>query len=84
MITPMSRERIGLPPAAPPAAPPVDEGPMRRELLRQIALLDVELAARSPAWATDPASPRRGPALLETAELERVRDELVAALRHRD
>jgi hypothetical protein len=83
MITSMSRERIGLPPMAPPATPPVDEGPMRRELLRQIAMLDVELAALSRAWPGDPASPRRGPALLDTAELERIRDELVAALRRR-
>ncbi|HYF26187.1 MAG TPA: hypothetical protein VD931_10655 [Baekduia sp.] len=71
----------GTPPPEPPLElDPVDEGPMRRELLRQIALLDGELSARQAGWSATPASPRRGPAVLASTELERIRDELLAAL----
>ncbi|MCW3064675.1 MAG: hypothetical protein JWN32_1847 [Solirubrobacterales bacterium] len=69
----------GSPPRT-PAEVPVDEGPMRRELLRQIALLDADLAARSEGWGTVRVTPRRGPALQPTAVLERIRDELLTAL----
>jgi hypothetical protein len=53
---------------------------MRRELLRQIALLDADLSARSAALPTGRTTARRGPAVLPTAELERIRDELLRAL----
>jgi hypothetical protein len=53
---------------------------MRRELLRQIALLDGDLAARNPHPAPERTTARRGPAILPTADLERVRDELLDAL----
>jgi hypothetical protein len=68
------------PPPAAPSADPVDEGPMRRELLRQIAQLETELSARRPDWSPTCTTPKRGPALQPTAELERLRDELLAAL----
>lgn len=76
-----------LPPAPPdlPTGAPVDQGPMRSDLLRQIALLEQELSrlhARIAPWSrAERATPRRGPALLTTADLERVRDELVDAIR---
>ncbi|MBA2763195.1 MAG: hypothetical protein H0U42_00715 [Thermoleophilaceae bacterium] len=87
----MSGVKIKIPPSSGGALPPsppdlisVDEGPMRRELLRQIAQLERELsglvAANSPY---DPviASPLRGPTMLRTAELEEIRDELLNAAR---
>lgn len=70
--------------AAPPTEPapdPVDEGPMRRELLRQIAQLETELSRRTPGWTPTCPAPRRGPAMRPTAELERLRDELLAVSR---
>lgn len=71
------------PPAGPVALPGIDQGPMRGELLRQIAQLEEELAvllARRRDWSRRRISPRRGPALLSTADLERIRDELVTAV----
>jgi hypothetical protein len=71
-------------PGAPPTdivVPPVDEGPMRRELMRQIAVLDAALAARTPGLASERTTPRRGPAVQPTRELELIRDELFAALK---
>jgi hypothetical protein len=53
---------------------------MRRELLRQIALLDAELGARTAPWASWRVTPLRGPALQTGPDLERIRDELLAAL----
>jgi hypothetical protein len=70
------------PPLAPPDPPPaIDEGPMRRELLRQIALLDADLGARTTHAPPGRTTDCRGPALLPTVQLERIRDELLAALR---
>jgi len=82
-----TRERIlppaggGTPPPATDVPDPVDEGPMRRELLRQIAQLERRLSASTPGWESTCPTPRRGPALQPTSELERLRDELHAALR---
>jgi hypothetical protein len=56
---------------------------MRADLLRQIALLEQDLAAllvRAEPWSRRRRTPRRGPALLQTGDLERVRDELVDAI----
>ena len=67
----------------PPADLDVDEGPMRSELLRQIAGLEEELAVRLATardWHRRRITPRRGPALLPTAALEQIRDELLRAL----
>ncbi len=81
-----TRDRLGdsAPPATPPVELPVtDEGPMRRELLRQIALLEQELTTeivRERLWATHRANRRRGPARQDTAALESIRDELVEAI----
>lgn len=75
--------------AAPPRAPgdlpslAVDEGPLRRELLRQIAHLEGELAdlvTNACPWDPPHASPERGPGLQPTPTLERIRDELLNAL----
>ena len=56
---------------------------MRRELLRQIAQLERELtrltSTHSP-WDPVVASPHRGPAVLSTADLEVIRDELLGAM----
>ncbi len=56
---------------------------MRRELLRQIGQLERELtrlnSTHSP-WDPVTASPERGPAVLSTADLEIIRDELLAAM----
>jgi hypothetical protein len=75
---------IAPPPSPPPLSlPGTDEGPMRRELLRQIALLEQELTAeivRERLWATHRANRRRGPAWQDTAALEAIRDELVDAI----
>lgn len=71
--------------APPPALPPgvaADEGPMRRELMRQIEQLEGDIAAlggQIDGFAIVAASPQRGPAVLATAQLEQVRDELIAA-----
>jgi hypothetical protein len=81
-----TKDRLGDigPPASPPFDLPVtDEGPMRRELLRQIALLEQELTTevvRERLWATHRANTRRGPARQDTAALEAIRDELVEAI----
>jgi hypothetical protein len=80
-----TRERdIAPPPSLPPLQVPVtDEGPMRRELLRQIALLEQELTTeivRERLWATHRANRRRGPAWQDTGALEAIRDELVDAI----
>jgi hypothetical protein len=74
--------------APPPLLPPLrqtvtDEGPMRRELLRQIALLEQELTsaiARERLWAMGRTNRRRGPAWQDTGSLEEIRDELVQAI----
>lgn len=72
------------PPGRPPESPhDIDEGPMRRELLRQIALLEQELTfgiARERTWAMPRTSRRRGPAWQDAAALEEIRDELVRAI----
>lgn len=80
-----TREHDVAPPPSPPplSLPGTDEGPMRRELLRQIALLEQELTTeivRERLWATHRANQRRGPALQDTAALEAIRDELVEAI----
>jgi hypothetical protein len=75
---------VAPPPGRPPEHPhDVDEGPMRRELLRQIALLEQELTsgiARERLWAMARTNRRRGPAWQDTAALEEIRDELVQAI----
>lgn len=81
---PIIRER-GAPPAEPPDLESwlTDQGPMRSELLRQIAQLDDELGqltARVRPFAPVRTTPRRGPRLLDTEDLERIRDELVVAI----
>jgi hypothetical protein len=82
------RDRRGTVP--PPPRPPVttdggavDEGPLRRELLRQIGELEEQWSirrARRHPWSRERTSRRRGPALLATADLEAIRDELLNAL----
>jgi hypothetical protein len=60
-----------------------EEGPMRRELLRQIAVLEARLSGlqvEEAMWQPVPAAPRRSPALLATDQLEQVRDELLAVI----
>jgi hypothetical protein len=62
----------------------VDEGPMRGDLKRQIALLERELTrvkAIVAPWELDRANAARGPALLDSETLERIRDELLNAVR---
>lgn len=62
----------------------VDEGPMRGDLRRQIALLERELArikAIVAPWDAERITPLRGPALLPSETLEQVRDELLNAVR---
>jgi hypothetical protein len=75
----------------PPATPPPDldattaEGPMRRELLRQIAHLDQQISLfvhDNCPFEPLPAAAHRGPAVLSTAELEAIRDELLATRTH--
>lgn len=61
--------------------PGVDEGPMRRDLKRQIQQLEHEIAAfhvENCPYEAFQASPVRGPAVLSNAQLEQVRDELLA------
>ncbi len=78
-------------PGGPPATPPLDldattaEGPMRRELLRQIAHLDQQISHfvhDNCPFEPLPAAAPRGPAVLSTAELEAIRDELLATRTH--
>ena len=60
-----------------------DEGPMRRELMRQIAALERKLSKfRRDHAPYDPLPEllQRGPALLTTEQLEQVRDELLAMI----
>lgn len=84
-----TRERIlppaddGAPPAPPQAPDPIDEGPMRRELLRQIGELELRLSAASPGWEPTCTTRKRGPAMPPTSELEALRDELMQALHPR-
>lgn len=62
----------------------VDEGPMRGDLRRQIAHLERELSrirAEFAPWDLERSGPSRGPAILSTAELEEIRDELLDAVR---
>jgi hypothetical protein len=62
----------------------VDEGPMRGDLRRQIALLERELArikAIVEPWDGTRMTPLRGPALLPSESLEKIRDELLNAVR---
>jgi hypothetical protein len=57
---------------------------MRGDLRRQIAWLEREFGRLKTVlapWELDRATPRRGPALLDSASLEQIRDELVSALR---
>lgn len=69
-------------PPVPPDLDPIaaDEGPMRGELKRQIEALESEIAqfivANCP-YEEVPKLAERGPAVLTTAELEFVRDELL-------
>lgn len=88
---PPPRER-DVPPGCGSPPPPVDldslldvdEGPMRGDLRRQIAFLERELTVLGSLvapWEPRRTSPMRGPAILSTADLERVRDELVRAVR---
>ncbi|PTL59558.1 hypothetical protein [Paraconexibacter algicola] len=70
----------GKPPLPPILDPPgVDEGPMRRDLKRQIQQLEQDIAAfhvENCPYEAFTASPVRGPAVLTNAQLEQVRDEL--------
>lgn len=71
-----------MPPPVEPDQISVDEGPMRRELLRQIAALERELSrlvSETCPWDPVVANPSRGPAMLSTADLEKIRDELLTA-----
>lgn len=70
----------GTPPPVSADDLPIDEGPMRRGFLRQIAELDARLGRRGATWKTERSTPLRGPALQPTSELERIRDELLTAL----
>jgi hypothetical protein len=69
---------------------PVDEGPMRRDLLRQIRQLEEELAQfivdNCPFEPPIVSSPTRGPGIMSNADLEQIRDEMLetrAALHER-
>jgi uncharacterized small protein (DUF1192 family) len=62
----------------------VDEGPMRGDLRRQIAYLERELSrikAELAPWEFRRATRPRGPAILSSASLEEIRDELLDAVR---
>lgn len=85
----MRRLSPGVDGAGPPAPPidagtAVDEGPARRELRRQIALLEHDrqqiVLATCPWTAPAAATGRSGPRLLSAADLVVVRDELLAAI----
>ena len=57
-----------------------DEGPMRRELMRQIAALELrfsQLRRDHAPYEQLPPALERGPAMLSTEALEQVRDELL-------
>lgn len=59
--------------------PGVDEGPMRRDLKRQIQQLERDIAefhVENCPYEAFSASPARGPAVLTNEQLEQVRDEL--------
>lgn len=59
--------------------PGVDEGPMRRDLKRQIEQLEQEIAnfhVENCPYEAFTASPVRGPVVLSNEQLEQVRDEL--------
>jgi len=73
---------MGARPPLPPILdlPGVDEGPMRRDLKRQIKALEQEIAdfaIENCPYESFSASPVRGPAVLTNAQLEQVRDELL-------
>jgi hypothetical protein len=73
------------PPPEDPVLSALAEGPMRRELRRQIARLEREvtrLKAIVGPWEMDRVTRPRGPALLGADSLERIRDELLTAHRH--
>jgi hypothetical protein len=60
-----------------------DEGPMRRELMRQIAALELKLSKFRRDHAPFEQLPellQRGPALLSTEQLEQVRDEMLGLI----
>jgi hypothetical protein len=80
--SPITPSDGGAPPPVSPFLPVLDEGPMRAELLRQIRRLEIEISRFAVAncpYDTVPGSRRRGPAILTTAQLEEIRDELLAA-----
>lgn len=73
---------MGARPPLPPILdlPGVDEGPMRRDLKRQIEALEQEIAGfaiDNCPYESFSASPVRGPAVLTNEQLEQVRDELL-------
>jgi hypothetical protein len=83
MVVATSTHGSGTPPPPVFDERPVAEGPMRRELRRQIGRLERELARLKlviAPWEIDRVTPPRGPALLDAAALEAVRDELLTAL----
>ncbi|MHB8692946.1 MAG: hypothetical protein ACYDHH_17050 [Solirubrobacteraceae bacterium] len=60
-----------------------DEGPMRRELMRQIAALELrfsQLRRDHAPYEQLPPALERGPAVLSTEALEQVRDELLETI----
>jgi hypothetical protein len=62
---------------------PLDEGPGRRDLLRQIAALErrlSELAVAHSVWLETAAAEERAPSVLSMEELELVRDRLYTAI----
>jgi DNA-binding transcriptional regulator YhcF (GntR family) len=63
-----------------PRSEPDAEAHRRRGLRTDIAVLERMLAERAPAPLTEPEPHPRGPRILTTAELEAVRDELIARL----
>jgi hypothetical protein len=80
--TPTDRGAPPLPPVDLPAWD-VDEGPMRSELCRQIAVLERELTglvASSCPWETLGTSPLRGPSIQSGESLEQIRDELLRSI----
>lgn len=76
--------RTGTPPPTLPPTDlvPTDEGPMRRELLRQIGLLEDELTLENTQRGrlTVRATACRGPAWQDARALEQIRDELAHAV----
>jgi GntR family transcriptional regulator len=63
-----------------PQPEPDADAHRRRGLRADIAVLERMLAERAPAPLTEPEPHPRGPRILTTAELEAVRDELIARL----